>query len=185
MVGAAGPGGSSRLSFAEAYEDQLSQYLAAVVPAGPFDYQERLIKYLSDLKSDGKTGMLPAVKIVPKHPEYEIVCGAAGNRESKADPGVRLKSGSELRFSLTLQYGGEKSNCGLAVASYRLMIPGHPRCTLIRVEVEASSQTPRTKSRSHAHVYPEALHIPFPAMEPIAVIEKLVYEFDPQLWSVM
>jgi len=92
---------------------------------------------------------------------------------------IHFRSGAELSFGITLRYDGAKST----LVSYRFHVQLLPLSGLQFVRIDLNlpkeSYDPLHIPRSHMHPGFEGIHIPFPVMRPLEVLDRIFHVIEP------
>ena len=93
---------------------------------------------------------------------------------------IQFQSGAQLAFGITLRSDGAKSS----LLAYRFHIQLLPESGLQFVRIDLNSPKehydPLDQPRSHIHPGFENIHLPFPVLEPLAVLDRIVHVIEPR-----
>lgn len=92
---------------------------------------------------------------------------------------IRFQSGAQLAFGVTLRYDGARSIL-LAYRFYLSLLPASG-LRFVRIDLNTPKETydPLHMPRCHMHPGFEGIHIPFPVMGPIEVLDRVVHVIEP------
>ena len=169
------------IDHARLHEISINQQLEALSLPQPERYLQALHQYIKSI-DDSR-----ALRTKPPRPAlYE----SNGNFVISQGPPIWkpnsvgqliFENETELGFVLTLRPTGSESR--LVSATYSLKLPKYQigaskfRPEFFRIHLEAQTPgDPLQKSRSHFHPGLQHIHIPFPIMEPRAVLNLLIFE---------
>jgi hypothetical protein len=92
---------------------------------------------------------------------------------------IQFRSGAQLSFGITLRSDGTRTT----LLSYRFYLSLLPASGLrfVRIDLNAPKEDydPLHMPRSHIHPGAEGIHIPFPAMRPLEVLDRIVHVIEP------
>ena len=93
---------------------------------------------------------------------------------------IQFRSGAQLSFGITLRFDGVKTS----LLSYRFYLHMLPQSGLkfIRIDLNPpkARYDPLHLPRSHMHPGFEGVHIPFPVMRPLEILDRLVHVIEPR-----
>jgi len=99
--------------------------------------------------------------------------------KSDSQDQLRFRNRSQLCFSLTLR--PTTKSCFLKAATFDLHLPTTSGIRFMKVHIDGeASRDPFTKPRSHLHPGFQHVHVPFPVMDPRAVLDFLIYNIMPR-----
>ncbi|GEM_PF-4955257 len=166
---------------ARRHENSINQQLETLSLPQPERYRQALHKYIQSIDDSRALRAKPArLECNKSKGNFEI---SQGPPILKPDSVGQLifKNNTQLAFTLTLRDTGSASI--LVAASYSLQLPEYQtavstfRPGFFRIHLEAQTPLdPLQKSRSHFHPGLQHIHIPFPIMEPLAVLNFLIFE---------
>jgi hypothetical protein len=92
---------------------------------------------------------------------------------------IHFHSGAQLAFGITLRFSGTQTTL-LAYRFYLSLLPASG-LRFVRIDLNAPKETydPLHVPRSHIHPGFEGIHIPFPVMGPIEVLDRIVHVIEP------
>ncbi len=169
------------VGLAHAHEESIGQRLEALLLPTPQMYLQDLRRYIKSVDDSRALQTKPTpLRLSQSTGNFKISQGPPILKPGTAGQLV-FKNGSHLGFSLTLKPIGSQSR--LVEASYSLNLPEYKdgiskfRPEFFRIHLEAATpKDPLQKSRSHFHPGLQHIHIPFPVMEPRAVLNLLIFE---------
>jgi hypothetical protein len=92
---------------------------------------------------------------------------------------IQFRSGAQLSFGITLRFDGKQTT----LLSYRFYLSLQPASGLrfVRIDLNARNEAydPLHEPRSHIHPGFEGVHIPFPVMGPIDILDRIVHVIEP------
>ena len=92
---------------------------------------------------------------------------------------IRFRSGAQLSFGLTVR----QDNLGVRLISYRfyldLLNTSGLRFVRIDLNPPKSEYDPLHIPRSHIHTGFEGIHLPFPVMHPLEVLDRIFHVIEP------
>lgn len=166
---------------ARLHETSINQQLETLSLHQPRLYLQALRQYIKSIDDSRALRAKPTpLELNESNGNFEI---SQGPPILKPDSVGQLifKNDTQLSFALTLRDTGSESR--LVAASYSLQLPEYQnsvskfRPGFFRIHLEAKTpMDPLQKSRSHLHPGLQHIHIPFPIMEPRAVLNLLIFE---------
>ncbi len=92
---------------------------------------------------------------------------------------LHFTDGAKLGFIITLR--GTPAGSRLVEAAFNLALPATAGLKFFRIHVEAETPNDHLqKSRSHCHPGFQSIHLPFPVMEPRAILDRIAFEIFPK-----
>lgn len=92
---------------------------------------------------------------------------------------IRFRSGATLGFIISLREMADSSR--LLSASFNLLLPSKVGLEFLRIHIEGKTPGDSVvKSRSHMHPGFQHVHVPFPVMDPRAILDRIAWEFVPK-----
>ena len=92
---------------------------------------------------------------------------------------IQFRSGAQLSFGITLRSNGKASS--LLAYRFYLKLPSGSGLGFVRIDLNGLSTdyNPLRMPRSHFHPGFEHIHLPFPVIEPLAVLDRIVHVIEP------
>jgi len=165
---------------AKALDARTNADLSKVDLASPSDFFKELRLYLQRTTDTGRTrnGVHMLSRRTLDNGDTEIDAGPSIFRDP-CDRCIRFTSGAQLSFGITLRSVGGKTT----LLSYRFHLHLLPRSGLdfLRIDLNAPKEEydPLHQPRSHMHPGFEGIHIPFPVMGPLEVLDRIVHVIEP------
>lgn len=92
---------------------------------------------------------------------------------------IHFRSGADLSFGITLRYDGDATT----LVSYRfhLRLPPSSGLRFVRIDLNSSKKDYDALHMPRSHMHPgfEGIHIPFPAMRPLEVLDRIFHVIEP------
>jgi hypothetical protein len=146
----------------------------------PHEVFRQIRIYLQRLTDKGRTenGVHVLSRHDDKNGDTQIDAGPTIFREP-CENCIKFRSGAQLSFGITLRFDGKRTT----ILSYRFYLFLLPSSGLrfIRIDLNGADKAhdPLHHPRSHMHPGFEGVHIPFPAMGPIDILDRIVHVIEP------
>lgn len=170
----------NRAEAAKALETRTAADLSNIELPIPHECFREIRIYLQRLTDTGRTknGVHLLSRRVLENGDTLINAGPTIFREP-GDGCVQFHSGAELSFGITLRFDGAKTT----LLSYRFYLNLLPASGLrfVRIDLNPSNEDydPLHVPRSHMHPGFEGIHIPFPVMQPLEILDRIVHVIEP------
>ena len=168
----------NRLVRATDFEAGVNTQLDSLSLPSPRQYQRLLDLYLQDLVNcrilAGKRSRLRTHS--DQFDNFVIDQGHwLGEPEEAPVESLHFTDGAKLGFIITLRETPAGSR--LVEATFNLALPPKAGLKFLSIHIEAeTSKDPLGKSRSHCHPGFQSIHLPFPIMEPRAILDRIGFE---------
>lgn len=121
------------------------------------------------------------IKTLPKIDQYredgDLVIDV-GPRTEREPGGIEFESGAHLTFGITLR--DDSTGAKLVGYRYRLDLPNTSGLRFIRIDLNREPhENPLEVPRSHIHPGFENVHLPFPVMSPLDVLDRIFDVIEP------
>jgi hypothetical protein len=146
----------------------------------PHEYFGQLRIYLQRITDTGRTknGARLLSRKSLENGDTQINAGPTIFREPCTSC-IQFRSGAQLSFGITLRAGGARTS----LLSYRfyLSLLHASGLGFVRIDLNAPTEgyDPLQMPRSHVHPGFEGIHIPFPVMGPLEVLDRIVHVIEP------
>lgn len=170
----------NRVQAALALEARTESELANIAFPPPHEYFSQTRLYLQRTTDTGRTRN--GVHLLSRHSagngDTQINAGPTIFREP-CDNCIKFKSGAQLSFGVTLGLDGARTTL-LAYRFYLSLLPASG-LKFVRIDLNArkADYDPLQMPRCHIHPGFENVHIPFPVMSPIEVLDRIVHVIEP------
>lgn len=144
---------------------------------------KRLIRvYLQDLTNRDRTtnGAHLISERTLENGDSQINAGPRTVKQNQqCEDCIQFRSGSQLSFGVTLRSNGKTSS--LLAYSFYLKLPPGRGLGFLRIDLNGPKEyyDPLDQPRSHLHPGFENVHLPFPVLEPLAVLDRIVHVIEP------
>ncbi len=164
------------------FETGVNAQIDALSLPNPRQYQRLLDLYLQDLVScrilAGKRSRLRTLR--DQFHNFVIDQGHwHGEPNESPVESLHFTDGAKLGFIITLRE--TPAGARLVEATFNLALPPTAGLKFLSIHIEA--ETPNDllrKSRSHCHPGFQSIHLPFPVMEPRAILDRIAFEIVPK-----
>jgi hypothetical protein len=170
----------NRVEAAKALEARTEADLANISLPPPHEYFRDIRIYRQRATDGGRTRN--GVHVLSRH--------SLGNGDTQINAGptifrdpcencIQFRSGAQLAFGVTLRFDGAQSTL-LAYRFYLSLLPASG-LRFVRIDLNAPKETydPLHMPRCHMHPGFEGIHMPFPVMTPIEVLDRIVHVIEP------
>jgi hypothetical protein len=170
----------NRTGAAKALEARTEADLANMGLPPPQEYFREVRIYLQRMTDAGRTrnGVHVLSRRSLESGDTQINAGPTIFREPCEDC-IQFHSGAQLSFGVTLRFDGAQTT----LLSYRFYLALLPASGLRFVRIDLNSPKdvydPLHVPRCHIHPGFEGIHIPFPAMGPLEVLDRIVHVIEP------
>ena len=169
-----------RIGAAKALEARTEEDLAKILLPPPDEYFRKIRIYLQRLTDTGRTAN--GVHVLSRRSlhsgDSQINAGPTILKEP-CESCIHFRSGAQLSFGVTLRSDGKQTT----LLSYRFYLSLLPASGLrfVRIDLNAPKDAydPLHMPRCHIHPGFEGIHIPFPVMGPIEVLDRIVHVIEP------
>ena len=164
---------------AKGLETRTEAYLTQTLLPPPREYFAKIRIYLQRMTDTKRTtnGVHLLSQLNLENGDSQINAGPTIFKEPCES--IRFRSGAQLSFGITLRSDGRNAR----LLSYRFYLSLLPASGLrfVRIDLNAPKDDydPLHVPRCHLHPGFEGIHIPFPVMEPIAVLDRIVHVVEP------
>jgi hypothetical protein len=166
---------------AKSFDEKLAASLEAIQLPPAHEYFRRLQSYLQrrtdERKIKGFAHLL--THTIDENDLMEVFAGPTIYRPGR--PCLEFSSGAKLSFAFTLRRQGE----GSRLVSYRfdLRLPEKSGLKFMRIDLNGPNRgnDPLHVPRSHLHPGFPHIHIPFPVMTPLEVLDRIFFVVEPAL----
>ena len=116
--------------------------------------------------------------MMTKNGDTQIDAGPTLYKEPCGDC-IHFRSGAELSFGITLRSDGSKST--ILAYRFHIQLPNSSGLDFVRIDLNLAKEQydPLHMPRSHMHPGHEGIHIPFPVMRPLEVLDRIVHVIEP------
>jgi len=165
---------------AKALEARTEADLASISLPHPHEYFSKIRIYLQRMTDTGRTrnGVRVLSQRSLQNGDTQINAGPTILRKP-CESCIQFRSGAQLSFGVTLRFDGRQTT----LLSYRFSLSLLPASGLrfVRIDLNAPKEAydPLHMPRCHIHPGFENIHIPFPVMEPIEVLDRIVHVIEP------
>jgi hypothetical protein len=92
---------------------------------------------------------------------------------------IQFTSGAQLKFGIALRFDGTKTT--LLEYNFHLRLPDSSGLRFVRIDLNAPTgdYDPLHVPRSHMHPGFENIHLPFPVMQPLEILDRIVHVIEP------
>jgi hypothetical protein len=91
---------------------------------------------------------------------------------------IQFASGAQLKFGITLRFDGVKTT--LLAYSFHLQLLSSSGLRFVRIDLNRpSGNADPHMPRSHVHPGFENIHLPFPVMQPLEILDRIVHVIEP------
>jgi hypothetical protein len=171
-----------RIRAASALETRTEADLANIGLPPPHQYFRDVRIYLQRMTDVGRirNGVHVLKQKSPEIGVTQIDAGPTTFREPCGDC-IRFDSGAQLSFGIMLRFDGARTT----LISYRFYLNLLPASGLRFVRIDLNAPKDKDKydplhmPRCHMHPGFEGIHIPFPVMAPIEVLDRIVHVIEP------
>lgn len=131
--------------------------------------------YLQRKRDKGLVTTLPKVQQTQQGGEFLINVGPTSDREQG---GIVFNSGARLAIGITLR--ANQTGATLLSHRYRLDLPDAAGLKFIRIDLgQKENSNPLHVPRSHLHPGFENVHVPFPVMSPLDILDRIFEVIEP------
>jgi hypothetical protein len=165
---------------AKAFEARTEEDLANIDLAPPHEYFRLIRVYLQRATDTGRT----------KNGAHLLSQRSLDNGDTQIDAGptifrepcencIQFHSGAQLSFGITLGFDGARTSL-LSFRFYLALLPSSG-LRFVRIDLNGPKDIydPLHMPRCHIHPGFEGIHIPFPVMTPLEVLDRLVHVVEP------
>jgi hypothetical protein len=169
-----------RADAAKALEKRTSEDLENIEVPPPRGYFRDIRSYLQRVTDSGRTenGVRVLSYLDRENGDAQIEAGPTIFR-APCNGCILFRSGARLSFGITMRLDGSRTR----LLSYRfyLHLPVTSGLRFVRIDLNSSrvSDDPLHMPRSHIHPGFEGIHIPFPVMQPLEVLDRIVHVIEP------
>jgi hypothetical protein len=164
---------------AKLFDQKAAEYLDNLIIPSPTDFLRQLKSYLQRMMDkDWITEGVQHVK--QKRAENGDILISAGPQIHKVDePSIRFFSGAQLSFGITLR--DEIARSRLISYCFHLQLPLGSKLEFFRIDLNPPKDKydPLDQPRSHMHPGFRGIHVPFPTMSPLEVLDRIFYVIEP------
>ena len=165
---------------AKALEARTETYLANIDLPPPHEYFQLIRIYLQRATDTGHTrnGAHLLSRCSLDNGDTQIDAGPTIFREP-CESCIQFHSGAQLSFGITLGFDGTRTS----LLSFRFHLALLPTSGLrfVRIDLNGPKDIYDALHMPRCHIHPgfEGVHIPFPVMTPIDVLDRLVHVIEP------
>jgi len=145
----------------------------------PHEYFSEIRIYLQRMTDIGRTRNGAHVLAQKKENDDTLInAGPTMFREPCATC-IQFTSGAQLKFGITLRFDGTRTTL-LAYTFYlHLLASSHLSFVPIDLNPPSCSYDPLHIPRSHMHPGLENIHLPFPVMQPLEILDRIFHVIEP------
>jgi hypothetical protein len=172
--------GWNQAEAAEGLERRTAADLGSMDLPAPHECFRQIRLYLQRLTDVGgtKNGVQVLSRKELENGDAQIDAGPTIFREP-CETCVQFHSGAQLSFGITLRFDGTKTT----LLSYRfyLHLPAGSGLRFVRVDLNPPKQEYDSLHMPRSHIHPgfEGIHIPFPVMRPLEILDRIVHVIEP------
>jgi len=165
---------------ARALEVRTAADLGNIELPAPHECLREIRLYLQRMTDTGRTknGVHQLSSRTLENGDSQINAGPTIFREPCSNC-IQFLSGSQLSFGITLRFDCAKTT----LLAYRFYLCLLPRSGLRFVRIDLNAPNPNYDPlhvpRSHMHPGFEGVHIPFPVMRPMEILDRMVHVIEP------
>ena len=163
-----------------ALDDRTNADILNMKIAAPRDSLSEIRSYLQRMIDSGRTRNGPhLLSIKPiANGDVQIDAGPTVFKEPCGNC-IHFRSGAELSFGVTLRHDGYKTT--MLAYRFHIQLPLSSALEFIRIDLNPprANYDPLHMPRSHMHPGYEGIHIPFPPMRPLEVLDRIVHVIEP------
>lgn len=169
----------NRVDAAKALEARTEAHLANIGLPPPHEYFREIRVYLQRATDIRRTinGVHPLSQRSLENGDTQINAGPTIFRP--CENCIQFRSGAQLSFGVTLRFDDAQTT----LLSYRFHLSLLPASGLrfVRIDLNPPKDTydPLHVPRCHIHPGFEDIHIPFPVMGPLEVLDRIVHVIEP------
>lgn len=164
---------------AHAHDRKVETDIAGMDVPAPNIYWRQIRAYLQRKTDRGqiRSGVRALVQL-DRAPDMQITAGPAIYK-SPCDACIQFHSGAQLSFGLTLRRDGNRSR--LLAYRFHLALPGYSGLSFIRIDLNFLTDgcDPLQIPRSHFHPGFENIHLPFPVLSPLEILDRIFHVIEP------
>ncbi|MCC6394599.1 MAG: hypothetical protein IT167_28645 [Bryobacterales bacterium] len=164
---------------ARSYEAKAAGDLESMDLPSPHECFKQIRTYLQRMCDTRrtKTGVRVLSQRTLENGDMQINAGPSIYRHPR-EGCVEFQSGAFLKFGATLRFHGVGSK--LIVHSFHLQLEPTSRMEFVRIDLnDKEASNPLHVPRSHLHPGFQHVHIPFPVMRPLEILDRLVHVIEP------
>jgi len=172
--------GWNRAGAARALEARTAADLVHMDVSAPHECFREIRFYLQRATDTGRTrnGVHVLSRRELENGDTQINAGPTIFREP-CETCIQFPSGAQLSFGITLRFDGSQTTL-LAYRFYLHLLPASG-LRFIRIDLNSPKEDydPLHLPRSHMHPGFEGIHIPFPAMRPLEILDRMIHVIEP------
>ena len=164
---------------ARSFDQRSAEHLNVLELPSPHEYFRQIKWYLQRMTDKGRVARCASLlkQKTTEQGEAQIDAGPTIYRSSEAC--IRFSSGAELSFGITLRNELERSK--LVAYRFHLELPPDSGLKFVRIDLNGPQNLydPLQIPRSHIHPGFPHIHVPFPVMSPLEVLDRLFHVIEP------